>query len=51
MAILDGTIDKVIEEERKNIAGYLKGSIKLKIERDGEEKKMIDGIYKRMVKK
>jgi len=31
MPLLDGTIDKVLKEEAKNMDQYLKGSIELKI--------------------
>lgn len=51
MAILDGTIDRVIQEERGKMQDYLRDLRKLDITANGKEKEMIENIYNGMVKK
>jgi len=46
MAILNGTIDKVLEEERKNMDKYLKGAMPLKIELLEIDGKILKGADK-----
>lgn len=44
MPILDGSIDRMIMEERAKMAKYLKGQIDLKIEINGRDKRIIEKI-------
>ena len=46
MALLDGTIDKLLKEEAQNIDRYLKGAKDLKIEPEKKEHSWIDGLVK-----
>jgi len=48
MAILDGTVDKIVLEQREMIIKTIKKLGKMKIAADGIEKEMIENIEKKL---
>jgi len=44
MPLLNGSVDRLIMEERKNIQKYLAGQIDLKIEMDLEDRNVLNGM-------
>jgi len=48
MKVLNGSIDELLEKESRNIQEYLRGSKKLSIEINGQEKKMVEAIARKV---